>query len=383
MSRPLRIVHILRAPVGGLFRHVIDLAWAQARTGCEVAVIADSISSDRLSRQRLDQLAKHAQLGVVTVPMPRLPGPGDLAAMFRIRALCRKLNADVVHGHGAKGGLYARLANLDNKVAVFYTPHGGSLHYNRCSPMGALYLGLEKLLLRATDGVIFECAFSKAAWQDKIGLGSVPARIVHNGLRAGEFDAVKPAHGRYDFLFIGELRKLKGLDVFLAALSRVSARALIVGSGPDEAYFKSLAGRLIQDGAVEFRPPMPARQAFALSRCVVVPSRKEAFPYIVLEAAAAGMPMIASRVGGIPEIFGPCADLLIEPGDDKALASAMAETMTAERHALTRAAEIKKHVAQNFAAERMANDIMAFYLAQALPRGRSERQAMGKATLAR
>src|SRR5690606_6962220 len=75
---------------------------------------------------------------------------------------------------------------------------------------------------------------------------------------------------------------------------------------------------------VDFLDPMPARQAFALARFIVVPSRAEAMPYIVLEALAAGMPMIATSVGGIPEIFGVDSTALVHP-----LASELADKMSA------------------------------------------------------
>ena len=74
---------------------------------------------------------------------------------------------------------------------------------------------------------------------------------------------------------------------------------------------------------MRFLPPMPARQAFALGRIMVVPSRAESFPYIVLEAAAAGKSLIATGVGGIPDMFGPLAERLIPPDDCGALERAL------------------------------------------------------------
>ena len=138
-----------------------------------------------------------------------------------------------------------------------------------------------------------------------------------------------PSEDAADFLFVGELRRLKGVDVMLRALARVrEARpvsAVIVGTGPDAAAFKDETARLGLDDVVSFRDAMPAREAFALGRVLVVPSRAESFPYIVLEAAAAGLPMLATNVGGIPEIVSGTDTALLPPEDVDALAQAMLE----------------------------------------------------------
>jgi len=76
-------------------------------------------------------------------------------------------------------------------------------------------------------------------------------------------------------------------------------------------------------GQVAFHLPKPTREAFAMTRALVVPSRAESMPYVVLEAIAAGLPIVATRVGGVPEIFGPRADELVPPGDPAALAEAI------------------------------------------------------------
>jgi glycosyltransferase involved in cell wall biosynthesis len=77
------------------------------------------------------------------------------------------------------------------------------------------------------------------------------------------------------------------------------------------------------EDAVSVNDPMPARKAFAMARIVVVPSRAESMPYIVLEAMAAAKPVVATAVGGIPEIFEGSNAALVPPGNAKALADAM------------------------------------------------------------
>ncbi len=98
--------------------------------------------------------------------------------------------------------------------------------------------------------------------------------------------------------------------------------ATIVGDGPDRPAFEARRAKS-SASAIRFVGAMPARAAFALGRLLVVPSRAESLPYIVLEAAAAGLPLIATDVGGIPEIFGPDAAALVRPDDPAALAQAI------------------------------------------------------------
>ena len=90
--------------------------------------------------------------------------------------------------------------------------------------------------------------------------------------------------------------------------------ATIAGEGPLEADLKAQARHLQVADQVRFVGHRPARAAFAMGRTMVIPSRAESLPYVVLEAAAAGVPMIATRVGGTPEIFGPDDVHLIAAG---------------------------------------------------------------------
>src|SRR4029079_1387101 len=180
--------------------------------------------------------------------------------------------------------------------------------------------------------------------------------------------------------FIGELRRLKGIDIMLAALaaqrSIYPATALIVGSGPDEREFKRLAQKLELDDKVTFAGPLPAPTAFARGRCVVVPSRSDSLPYVVMEAAAAQMPLIATEVGGIPEIVAGTNVQLIRPGDIAALAGQMRAFLANPKPFLGRAIQLQKHVAKTFTVARMTNEVVAFYRAVLgeIPLGEAEAQ---------
>src|SRR5437867_2249986 len=129
-SGSLNILHVMRAPVGGLFRHVIDLARGQAARGHRVGVVADSISGGAQTEAKLAELARVLAHGLTRVPMSRQIGPRDLPALSHVAERAAAIGADVLHGHGAKGGAYARLATARGarRALRVYTPHGGSLH---------------------------------------------------------------------------------------------------------------------------------------------------------------------------------------------------------------------------------------------------------------
>jgi glycosyltransferase involved in cell wall biosynthesis len=368
---PLRIIHCLRAPVGGLFRHVCDLAEAQAERGHLVGIIADASTGGEAADQRFARLKPLCQLGIERFAMTRLPGPGDLAVASRVQSVARRGAPDILHGHGAKGGLYARIAGSrlkeGRKPVRAYTPHGGSLHYSASSPTGFVYLAVERFLARRTDVFLFESQYGRSVFERKVCVPDGIVRVVHNGVSRGEFSPVRPAPDAADFVFVGELRQLKGIDTLLEALALLDPgadgpRAAIVGAGADRNELVKLADDLGLSKRVTFPGPMPAREAFALGKCIVVPSRAESLPYIVLEAAAAALPMVATEVGGIPEIFGEQSSRLVPPADPPALAAAMRRILDDPDQANTDAGALATRVAEHFSVQGMADQILNAYL---------------------
>ncbi len=363
----------MRAPVGGLFRHVHDLALGEAQFGAEVGVVCDSRTGGDEIAVQLGRLGDNCALRLTRFPMSRQPGFGDSRTVAKITKLASELGVDVLHGHGAKGGAYARLAGRKLKrkgmrVKVVYTPHGGSLHYSPSTLSGRLYLAAERRLARFTDGFIFESVFAANRYVELVGHPECPVRIVPNGLYRHEFYEGMLADDAVDFVYVGELRDLKGVDILLEALAAIQTtfpgRAIIVGGGPDERKLKRLARKLSLGARVSFAGPLPARTAFARARCVVVPSRAESFPYIVLEAAAAHMPLIVTNVGGIPEIMGNIDMPLIPAGDVGALAAQLRTFLASPQPFLERAVALQRHVAARFTVENMTYEVVDFCVSE-------------------
>lgn len=356
----IRILHVMRSPVGGLFRHVADLVRGQAARGHRVGIVADSTTGGARADEVLAGLAGDLALGIVRCPMSRHAGWSDIAATRLVARRAAETAAEVVHGHGAKGGAYARFTG--GSAVRAYTPHGGSLHFAWRDPVGFAYLALERAALRRTELALFESAYAERTFRGKIG-AAARMRVVHNGVAAGEFDAVAPDPGATDLVFVGELRLLKGVDVLIDAIAILGASgrtvsATIVGAGPEGNAFAARAADL---PAVRFAGAMPARQAFSHGRIVVAPSRFESLPYVVLEAAAAGLPLIATAVGGIPEILGPQASRLVPPGDAAMLARAIAAALddpAAERAA---ARALQARVRAHFSVDTMTDQVIAAY----------------------
>ncbi|MHB2169657.1 glycosyltransferase [Alsobacter sp. R-9] len=368
---PLRILHVFRAPIGGLFRHVLDLSGWQAARGHAVGIICDVGGGERADAA-LEHLRPSLALGVHRLPMRRQPGPWDLAPLLEIRRLVRKLDPQVLHGHGAKGGLLARawsVIGLQGRVATAYTPHGGTLNFGPGTPGHGLYMAVERMLGRGTDVFTFESQFAADRYGAFVGRPRGLARVVRNGAHASEFEPVEPRPEAADLVFLGEFREAKGLFVLLDALDLLRRRqgyevsANLIGGGPEaDAVAKRIAALGLR--SVTLMPAMAARDALALGRVFVLPSLFESLPYVLIEAAAGGLDIVATRVGGVAEAMGPAADRLVPPGDPAALAAVIAATLDDDRgRSESRREAVRRHVREHLSVDTMGAGIEEAYRA--------------------
>lgn len=369
-DRSLRILHVFRAPLGGLFRHVIDVTRAQVARGHDVGIFCDASTGGERANGLLEDLRPLLALGVTRVPMRRDPNWTDLTAMLALRQLCRDVRPDVLHGHGSKGGAYVRLMRLrpDRTSIRAYTPHGGSFNYQPGTVLHRVYMLTEAVLARRTDLFLFESEYIAARAKPHVGAAARLVRVVHNGIGEAEFAPIVRAPDPYDLVYVGELRPAKGVETLVDALKLIrserSARLtlLVVGSGPSGGEIRARAEEAGLSDAIAFAPPAPIREVLGRGRVMVIPSYAESLPYVILEAAAAAQPLVSTNVGGIPEIFGPRAGELVPPGDPRALAQAIVAKLgepASERSAKARA--LSDYVRCRFSLDRMVSGVLDGY----------------------
>jgi glycosyltransferase involved in cell wall biosynthesis len=302
-----------------------------------------------------DVAARLRALGVPTsvVPLPPVR-PWTLhavgVALWRLRALLARERVALVHAHGSRGALYAGLVGRGLGVPLLW-----HVRVDDPDPW------LDGLLSRLASTIVTNSAATAAR------LGVVPAAagkltIVPNGVDLAHFSPGPPDPGLRDALgldaalpvvgFFGRLEHRKGVDVLLDAAARVHTKLpmafLIVGDGP-------LGDRLAARAAAEGLPVCFAGRRddvsdlMRLCAVVVLPSRREAFGRVLIEAMATGVPVVATVVGGIPEVCRDGVTALLVPSEDPdALAVAIALTLTDQDATAARVAAAAADVRARF-----------------------------------
>lgn len=327
-SKPaLRVLHVIGDPVGGIRKHVHALIEGMLERGVQVGYVYSGSRCDSAFQAELAAMSERLVFAKA-LRMPKRPSWCDVANTLTVARLLHRHRIQVVHGHGAKGGFYARVAGRLAGARVAYTPHGGTVHEMFPSGERKVYRAVERMLRRWTDRYLFESRYSAEGMLHCIGDNAAAWDINPNGIPANL--PVREMHvarnGSLALGVFGMLRREKGQHLAIDAVARlrrggVAATLHLFGDGPELLACRALAHTLGCDDAIVFHGDV--RDALVPMRemdLVVVPSLFESFGYSALEALAQGVPAIAARVGGLPEIFdGELAALLYEPNNPEAL----------------------------------------------------------------
>jgi glycosyltransferase involved in cell wall biosynthesis len=327
----MKVAFVIGTSTGGTGRHVRMLAAGCAAHGVAAEVFGPA-QTDRDFGFGAIAGAGFTEVDIADRPRVR----GDLRAISRLRRLLRAWRPGVVHAHGLRAGALAALAVTFVRPTVHEARPALIVTVHNAPPAGgaggAIYRVLELIVARNADSVLCVSpdlqARMSAAGARRVGRAVVPAPERHE---AG-VSAETPPGGAPLVLAVGRLAPQKGFATLLAAAAlwrdlRPEPFLLIVGEGPLEAQLKRQAAGL--GLTVRFagsRPDVPALLASAA--VFVLPSLWEGQPLILQEALRAAAPIVATRVGGTPELTGEDAALLVPPGDPEELAAAVRAVLT-------------------------------------------------------
>jgi len=304
----MRILLMTEASSAGVGRHVLDLAEGLLQGGYRVHLIYSGLRIDRTFSERLSALSEMAQS---RLDMRRAPHVSDLSAIRRTRAYLRRQGPfDVIHAHSSKAGLIARLSAVGNDGAVVYTPH---CPYTMNPTLGPLAYRLGRTIERTLSGrtdTIIAVSPDERDHLIEIGIRAELVKCIPNGVDFSSWgdkgEARRrlglPRHG-VGLGFIGRLSEQKDPVMLLRAFARLAAERedvylAMVGTGPLETEARGVANDLGIDHRVFWLGYRTAREVMPAFDMLVMPSRYEAMPYVLLEALSAGLPIVSTRVGG-------------------------------------------------------------------------------------
>ncbi|MFP4191763.1 MAG: glycosyltransferase family 4 protein [Candidatus Hydrogenedentota bacterium] len=323
---PIRVLHLVDNPyLGGIPSHVLSVAEAfaaDAHIRVDLAVLPG-----RTPDRTLVERAQGRGCAVHEIPMR---GAFDPGVFRRLRRLTVAGKHDLVHTHGYRGLLIARYGRLP--IPFVHTCHGGAV-----KPAFRTRIW-ERLSLRAMSKPrrIIACSEYVRRWLIAHGVASTKLEAVHNAVAepaAPVQERKRQEFGIADedtvFLYAGRLAPGKGLELLLEALDGLpNAFLLLAGEGPLRPRLETQAAE--SKAPVQFLGMVHDMAAFyELADVAVLPSEMEALPMGLIEAAAWGLPAVATHVGGIPEVVEDgVTGRLVPPGDAAALRAAMEEAIS-------------------------------------------------------
>lgn len=369
--QPGRILHVTEAPMGGVIAYLQEMLPAQLGMGYAVTVVTPEVNREAL------RAAETAGARLVTCPVER----GSVGGLVRLARLvlreARSMRPDVLHIHSTiAGGLVRPLRPfLPRSTRVAYCAHGWAFLREGSEGRNRFIAGVERGLAGLTDGII---CISDHEHEEALRFGLPPNKltVIENGVSAGplaararepEADAV--ARPRI-IAFAGRFDRQKGFDTFVDVL-----RAL----GPEEAHGIAIGRAIVSEETSQPLPEnldilgwQPRERVYELYQeadLLLVPSRWEGFGLVAVEAMQAGLPVFASRIGGLAGIVQDGETGRLFPPEDVAEIVRLIRGTTAEE--LRRFGEAgRRRYAERYTAQSMNDRVAAFYAALTGPGAR-------------
>ncbi len=341
--RKVRVMQIINEAVGGIRKHVHAILVGLDANQFE-QIYVHSPACDAKYYDDISSLRPHL-LAEITINIRKKPHHSDITNIWRICRAVKQYDVAMLHGHGAKAGVYARIASYFTNIKSVYTPHGGATHQMFSRFEYQLYSVVERVLLPFTDCVLFESKYTREKFSDMVRSRSGRFLLNYNGIPEMQRSVIEEksrllSYAGSQFVgfrigVFGALRREKGQEFAIRAVWELVREGYkvtlhIFGEGGDRARLISLVQDLSLEAHVLFYGDIADPELhMACMDLVVIPSLFESFGYVAVEAMALRKPVIATRVGGLCEIvLNGQTGVLVPPASVADLKSAIRNVMS-------------------------------------------------------
>ena len=360
----MKIVYIItRADaVGGASIHVRDLAGAMREQGHEATVlvggrgpVTDQLVAAGVAFESLRWLRRQVN------PL------WDVLALAEVVQALRRLKPDLVSTHTAKAGSIGRTACRLLGIPAIYTPHGWPAGERMPKLARAAFGFVEKVMAKWSAAIVCVCEHEKRLALDKGIAEAEKLVVVHNGVRDVSQDLrARPEQIPVRICSVARFDTPKDHRTLLEALALLREQPWhldLVGDGPEQDAMRRLAREKGLAGRVKFHGYLDDPSGLlAQSQLFVLSSRSEAFPRSILEALRAGLPVVASDVGGVGEaIANGVTGLLVPAGNPQALASALGSLLESSSWRKSMGAEARAAYERSYRLEVMTGRTLTVY----------------------
>jgi len=348
--------------VGGASVHVRDMARAMLTGGHEVVVflggegpVTDQLTSAGVPWRSLRFLLR------------AIHPVRDLRAVAELTEAVREFNPDLLSLHTAKAGWIGRVVASRLGIPALYTPHGWPFG-NRFSPLARYaFRFVERAASKGAAAVVCVCEHEKELAVRLRVSDAAHLRVIYNGVHDVPPEMLaKPAASPVRIVSVARFAAPKDHETLLRSMALMQGQPWeldLVGEGPGEPRARALARTLGIGNRVRFLGYQPDPAAvLARAQIFVLSTRSESFPRSVLEAMRSGLPVVASRVGGVPEAVTEGANgLMVPPGDPPGLAGALSRLLSDGKLRQQIGLEARHRYEARFRFERMAEETLAVY----------------------
>lgn len=373
MNSSLRILCLIEAAGGGAGKHVAQLCKTLSEQGHNVHLLYSPLREDKLFAE---EIAAIAQITCAPLPIPRALSLKDFSAIAKVRHYITEHGPfDIAHAHGSKAGAILRLACIGLRCpACVYTPHGFATTNSEFGKRKRqLFSFIEYALSYFSRAIITVSRHEMKHATEDLRISPKKIHLIHNGMPQVSY----PERGKIrselnipaDALcvgFVGMFYRDKGADIFVHAARKIldatpHTAIVVAGSGPMQQEIDAIADTLQLTNRIIWIQNRRGVDIIPAFDVMVIPSRKESMPYVMLEALQAGLPLVATTAGEMPNILQEGENACIVPIEQPGIiADRVLKLLSApEKRAIMSANN--RRLAEDFTLEKMVSQTLNLY----------------------